>query len=211
MMNAMRTISKLLAVSLIAVALAGCTTLERPTRTSPENGAIFGYFEIPRLFGYLQYLSIIGGGTGSKFYVGVPNDVPYIIRGGAFFAYNAKPGSYEIESLYTVGGGYFSASGSSYAAGRPQQFNLVGDMLGNRAYNERLKQESAFTVNPGELHYVGAKRIYIGRHGALPTNGTLSIGPAETPTERQVLEKLLPALKGTPWQQPAEVLLSSLR
>lgn len=199
----MKQLWKLFAIGLIALALAGCASLQRPIRTSPQNGAIFGYFDIPRPFGYLQHLSILGANTGFNLYVGIPNDVRYIVRGGAFFAYDAKPGQYQIAAFYTVDGGYFNRE--------QHEFNLVKGMLGSRAYNDRLMQDSFFTVKPGELHYVGVKKIYIGKQQGLTTDGTFSVGEAQTPTEKEVLEKLIPALKGSSWQQPAEALLASLR
>lgn len=199
----MKRLWRLVIVGMIAVALAGCATLQKPTRSSPENGAIFGYFVVPPIFGYLQYLSILRQDTAFKFYIGVPNDVHYLLKGGAFFAYDVPPGRYHIASIYTVGG--------SRSSDKPEQFKFAGDMHGSRSYNERLLEKSFFTVKPGELHYVGSTRLYFGRHADLPTNGTFSVGPVDTPTERQVLEDLLPALRGSPWQQPAEALLASLK
>lgn len=197
----MQRIGKLFGVALVAAALAGCATFQVPTRTSPENGAIFGYFDIPQAYGYLQSMSIVSRHSG--IHLGIPNDVPYIIHGGAFFAYNAKPDQYYILALYTMGGGVFH--------NKQEQLTLMQGKIGDKAYNERLMKKMALTLKPGKLLYVGAKKIYVGRHQGLFTNGSFSIGPEKKPTEKQVLEQLLPALKGTPWQQPAETLLASLK
>ncbi|HUZ17642.1 MAG TPA: hypothetical protein VMV68_04600 [Spirochaetia bacterium] len=187
-----------------AVALAGCATFQTPTRSNPDNGAIFGYFDIPSdSYGSLQSLSILRYPGSVRPYIGIPNDVPYVIHDGAFFAYNAKPGQYYVMSIFTYGGGLFG--------NKQYQMNLLQFKFGDPAYNEKLLKENLITVKPQELHYLGAAKVYVGKHEGLLSNGSFSIGPDEKITEKQVIEKLLPALKGTPWEKPVNDLYASLK
>lgn len=200
----MRLRWKLAGLGLVAVALAGCATFQAPTRSSPQNGAIFGYFDIPSdSYGYLQALSIMRYPPQIRAYMGVATDVRYITRGEAFFAYDAEPGQYAVTGIYTDGGGLLGST--------QYQLTIVDSKLWYEGTDTKVIKENLFTVKPGELYYFGAERVYKGKQPGLFSNGSFSIGPETSVTEKEVLEKLLPSLKGTPWDEPARELIASLK
>ncbi len=76
--------------------------------------------------------------------------------------------------------------------------------------NEEQIKPYLFAVKPGALVYLGAQGVSIEARPGWFRQGELSIGLIERPTEKEVLQKLLPALEGTPWEQPVKVRIAAL-
>ncbi|HUX21247.1 MAG TPA: hypothetical protein VMW69_08395 [Spirochaetia bacterium] len=203
----MRHAYKLFGAVLLAVTLAGCASFQSVTRSSSQNGAIFGYIDLPSdHFGYFNAMSIMAYPGKIRAYMGIPTDVHYVIRDGAFFAYNAEPGQYYLLQVYS------SSQPGLVQVGyhKDYSFSLMDLKMGDKEHNAAEIKKHLFTVQPGQLLYLGANSIYAGKREGLFSNGTFSVGPDKAISEKQVLEKLLPALKGTPWEKPVEDRIASL-
>jgi len=197
--------ARYLLVGLAILALGACATV--PTRSSPDNGAIYGYFDIPKdSIGSLDKIAIFRYPIHVKAYLGFATDLQCVIVGDAFFAYDAAPGQYFIQSVVaTQSGGLFTSETNN-------SLELVPLRIGGMTEADKAAMKKALvTVKPGQLLYLGAQGISLEKQAGFLSKGSFSIGPIKSPTEKEVLEKVLPALKGTPWAEPVKERIASLK
>ena len=196
----------LIGAVLLSVALAGCASLRTPSRDSPENGAIYGYFEIPKdSIGYLSDMSFFTYPPKVKAYFGRVSDLDYVIVDGAFFAYNAAPGSYFLQMIFATASDLFGT--------KTNQLELIPVKAFDAETNNAMVQKNLITVKSGELVFVGAREISLEKKPGFFSfqNGSFSIGPARSPSEKEILQKLSVRLKGTPWEAPAAARIAALQ
>ncbi len=200
----MNRIKGLLMVALV-LAIAGCATV--PSRSSPDNGAIYGYFDIPKdSYGALQSMSFFQYPPVVKAYLGNATDIQYIIVDGAFFAFDAAPGQYFLQMVTSHTYGFFGGE-TRY------QFELIPMKAFDIEANKAEVQKHLITVKPGELVFIGAQQITEEKKPGFFSfqSGKFSIGPVNSPTEKEVLLKLQPALKDTPWEKVVADKIATLK
>jgi len=197
--------ARFLIVGVIVLALGACATV--PSRGNPENGAIYGYFDIPKdTLGQLSDIALFHYPVQVKPYIGFATDLHSVIVGGAFFAYDAAPGKYFIQRVVAKQPSSLLSAGAEYSL-ELVHFGVGGFDEANRAAMEK----SLITVKPGQLVYAGAQGISIEKKPGFLSKGAFSTGPINSPTEKEVLEKLMPALKDTPWEQSVKDRIESLK
>jgi len=197
---------KLVAVLLAVVSLSACATFQTtPTRSSPENGAIYGYFDFPKdQFGELYTMSFMKYPLTARAYIATATDIEYVIVGNAFFAYDAVPGQYALRSVGSIR--------QSLLGNNEYNFDLI-DTKGAKdraAALERFKKQ-LITVPKGKMVFMGAYAVSLEKKPGFFSSGSFSIGPTKTPSEKKILQELLPSLQGTPWEQPVMDRIDALK
>lgn len=108
------------------------------------------------------------------------------IHEGAFYAEWLPPGSFQ-----------FSGFGGS------------ASWPGNTIYTFRFPQQlEGFRIEKPGLYYVGTYKM---KDEGSFFKSKYDIGPAETPSERQILENILPFAKGTQWDAKVRERLEQLK
>jgi len=210
-----KALSTALGTSLFALVLvslfASCATMGAPTRSDPANGAIFGYFDMAEKdFGTLSGLSWFVYPQKVKAYVGTPSDLRYLTVGNAFFAFDAAPGFYYLPTIYAT---RQPRGTGPVVIGRPtvSTLQLLAFKMGDAEGNKALAEKSKVQVKPGQLLFAGCTALSLEKKPGLVSSGAFSAGPSRAKSERQVLEILLPALVGTPWEEPVKARMALLK
>ncbi len=198
---------KLVAVVLLIVALGACASNPTPTRSSPDRGAIYGYFGIPEGYGVLNMLTFVKHPQQVKIYAGNPTDLEYIIVDNAFFAFDAEPGPYYIPRIYSGA----ARAAVTFGSQTRNEFTLIDLKMGDVEGNNARIEKNLIVVKPGQMVFLGALGITMGDRPGLFSSGSFSVTSIEKPTEKEVLQKLLPALKDTPWERPVADRVASLK
>ena len=198
---------KIVAVLLLIIALGACASNPTPTRSSPDNGAIYGYFAIPEDYGVLNMMTFVKHPQQIKAYMGNPTDLQYVIVENAFFAFDAEPGQYYIPKIYSGG----ARAGISFGSQTRNEFSLIDLKMGDVEGNNARIEKNLISVKPGQMIFLGAQGITLEKRPGLLSSGSFSVGPTASPTEKEILQKLLPALKDTPWEKPVMDKIASLK
>ncbi len=195
---------RIFALAVLVVMVGACATV--PSRSNADNGAIYGYFGIPKDSGVFDNLSMLQYPQKVKAYMGYPTDVRYIIVGGAYFAFDAEPGQYYIMMISAGPGG-----GIRFGGQTRNDFKLIDFKLGDNEGNKARVEKNLITLKPGEMVFAGTQQITLEEKPGLFTGGSFSIQSAKGPSEKEVLQMLLPALKDTPWEKPVADRIAGLK
>ncbi len=173
-----------LAIGAVAVAtlLAGCGGPLVPEPPEPTDSYVFGHFDMDDAPTNLHWVDL------QQF--APPTDAPYWsmwIRQGTFVNWYVDPGSYAVT-------GFGGTSGRTrYTFNVPRQ----------------MKELRLVIDKPG-IYYLGSwkfKDIDTGFFEA----GKFDLVPAESPTQRELVEKLIKLTKDTPVQAKLQAYLETLK
>jgi hypothetical protein len=114
-------------------------------------------------------------------------DMPARAKDGVFYLENVAPGSYQVYDFGGRGGG-FLAKGKLYFS-YPVSFPVS-----RQSGFMRVKVEK-----PG-VYFLGSYKYVSVKGSRFTTSYVYDLQPLKSPTERQVLERLLPMVKGTQWE-----------
>ena len=176
---------------LIAGLLAGCAygfsdhkTLDpRPDQPrSQQMSFVFGYIDMQDADPSLDWVTFQQLAPVAK-----APDIPARAQDNIFYLENVSPGSYQVYDFGGRGGG-FLAKGKLYYS-YPVSFPVS-----RQSGHLRAKVEK-----PG-IYFLGSYKYISISGNRLTTNYVYDLEPLKTPTEREVLERLLPSVKGTQWE-----------
>jgi hypothetical protein len=125
-------------------------------------------------------------------------DIPGRAKDGIFYLENIARGSYQVYDFGGRGGGFF-AKGKLYFT-YPVSFPVP-----RQSGFLRVKVEK-----PG-IYFLGSYKYVSVSGNRLTTNYVFDLKPLKTPSEREVLERLLPMVKGTQWEGRLTQRLRSLK
>ena len=114
-------------------------------------------------------------------------DIPLRAKEGIFYLENVAPGSYQMYDFGGRGGGFF-------AKGRLWASYPVSFPVPRQSGHLRVKVDK-----PG-IYYLGAYKYVSVSGNRLTTNYVYDLEPLKKPTEKEVLERLLPMVQGTQWE-----------
>ena len=179
----MKTLTKFLAVAMF-VGIAGCGSNQiklskpwhLPEPTAPEDALIFGHIIIGNKASPLtpEYVRILRKG---KVYAGMGlqgiGEKTYVFSDGRFVT-RVKPGAFNFNMFY--------ANQTSYQV-------------------ESGKNPAWFTIEPGQIYYLGSFHAKHERAQGLMSMGEFSVERVGSPSERELLQWLLTVSKGTGWEK----------
>jgi hypothetical protein len=158
--------------------LSGCGhSINMKEIEAPDRALVYGFIDMQDAPSNLSWV---------KLYQALPKtDKPYIHMGvteGAFFLDNTKPGAYKLSDFGGVG--WFGLEQRMY------QYNFP-------TYGSN---ETAVRVNKSGLYFLGSYR-YKKVSTSLFEKRKFDVERVNQPTEKEVLEKIMPYAKNTGWEK----------
>ncbi len=174
---------KLVPVVFLSLAISGCGGFEHVKEMEGSNKSlVFGYIDVEGSHTVLDTV------TFAQVYPGKKEELLGVrVSDGAFYLENVTNGSYRISNFVRRLGA------NSYMSVIPES--------GQGARSFKID-------NPG-LHFLGAykyTRIQLGF-----SKYTFELKPATSPSQKQVLEKILPMTKDTKWENLIQKRLRELK
>jgi hypothetical protein len=182
---------RLMAVLMVVSLLVGCaygfsdhkTLAQQPDQPrSNQMSFVFGFIDMQDADPSLDWVTFQQLSPVAK-----APDIPARARDGIFYLENMSPGSYQVYDFGGRGGG-FLAKGKLYYS-YPVSFPVSRQSGYLRAKVEK----------PG-IYFLGSYKYISVSGNRLTTNYVYDLEPLKTPTEREVLERLLVIVKGTQWE-----------
>jgi hypothetical protein len=115
-------------------------------------------------------------------------DIPGHAKDGIFYLENVAPGSYQVYDFGGRGGGFF-------AKGKVYYSYPVSFPVSRQSGFMRVKVEKP------DVYFLGAYKYVSVKGNRFTTSYVYDLEPLKTPTEREVLQRLLPMVKGTQWER----------
>ena len=181
-------------VALVFLTVGGC--LMNPVRepSSPDSAFVYGRIDLSGAKDQLNWVSMLTHPRDPNKkkrlnYGGITDVMVHVHSDGTFFAENVDPGQYYL--LYVDG----KVNGFT----RTKNIYYLQDMSTGKVENPDV-----FTVHAGEFVYLGAWGYKSEKKGGgfFGTKDTeFSFNPLEDVSEADVLQTILPLVKGTAWQE----------
>lgn len=150
--------------------------------TSGQMSFVFGYIDMEDADPGLDWVTFQQLAPVAK-----DPDMPARAKHGIFYLENVAPGSYQVYDFGGRGGGFF-AKGNLYAS-YPVSFPVS-----RQSGSMRVRVEK-----PG-VYFLGSYKYVSVKGNRLTMNYVYDLEPLKKPSEREVLERLLPTVKGTKWE-----------
>jgi hypothetical protein len=150
--------------------------------TSAQTSFVFGYIDMQDADPGLNWVTFQQLAPIAR-----DPDIPGRAKDGIFYLENVASGSYQVYDFGGRGGGFF-AKGKLYFS-YPVSFPVS-----RQSGSMRVKVEK-----PG-VYFLGSYKYVSVQGSRFTTSYVYDLEPLKKPTEREVLERLLPMVKGTKWE-----------
>lgn len=173
-------------LAVVAVLISGCGggSLQLQEMEDNDRALVYGFIDMRDAPSDLKWVKIKQVTPETK--------KPYIYMGvkdGAFFLDNLKPGSYQLANF----GG--------------TKWFLLQERMYNYNFPDFGRNETGLRVTHGGLYYLGSYKY---KKAGSFFNPKFDMAKAATPTEADVLEKVLPYSTGTRWERLIQARLRAL-
>jgi hypothetical protein len=125
-------------------------------------------------------------------------DMPGRAKDGIFYLENVAPGSYQVYDFGGRGGGFF-------AKGKLYYSYPVSFPVSRQSGSMRVKVEK-----PG-VYFLGSYKYVSVKGSRFTTSYVYDLEPLKSPSQREVLERLLPMVQGTQWEGRLKQHVRSLK
>ena len=157
-----------LLVAALACALAGCASGGSVDAKDETLSLVYGYFDMKEAPTKLEWVSL-------KHYDGKEQG-RYLLsaKDGLFLHIGIEPGSYQVDKF--GGGGGFLSTPTEYS------------------YGARGRNATAIRIQKPGVYFVGAHR-YVNHPGGFFKADKFNMEPAKTPTEKELLQRVVKQLE----------------
>lgn len=174
---------------LLFLLLSGCggRAITKADIDKPDVSLVYGYIDMKKAPSRMQYLQVkqVLPKTDKPYWgFGVYKDV--------FYHMALKPGSYQLENFGGMSG---LKLGFLYLGGKQFIYEFPG-------------QGNGLRINEPGLHFVGAYKF---KKAGTFWNRKFDLEPVKSPSEKEILTRMLPRLKGTKWEAKVKARIAKLK
>lgn len=193
----MRRSLKILGVLMLTIGIVcNFSAFASESKGDPEkDGLIFGCIVLEDTKSFIDNMSFMRYPPKFNGFPAYPHDIEMygIYTTGLFFADQVKPGQYWLLGFYTDKTGFQLKRQKTYCQ-----------------LNYRPTEADTFTVNAGDIYYYGTYQYQVVDKGGFLSKGKFSLEKTDTPSEKELLTKVLEKLKGSKWEAKIQERLASL-
>jgi len=179
---------KPLTILVALLLLSGCGGLSKKLdkQSDPNSSFVYGYIDMDEASTPLEHFWLRQAGQNPD-----PKCCAMRTHEGVFYLENIKPAAYQFRE--------FGGSGT-----------VLSRAVANASYFTYTfpRQTGGFHVNKPGLYFVGAYKF---KKAGSFFNRKFDIEPLAKPTEKEVLERILPYTEGTEWHERANAHLKALQ
>lgn len=155
----------------VVVMLAACSSLPLADPKDDSLSLVFGYVDMGDAPSKLEWVSLKRYGEKEPVYYGMA------ARDGLIFHVGVAPGSYQVEKFGGMGGIPFLTS---------KRYEYY--------FGTRGRNDTAVRIQQAGIYFIGAYK-YVNHPGGLFKADKFDMQPAQTPSEKEVLQRLITLLE----------------